>query len=458
MGVGSVILNQPGVLLYDADGNPIATTDDGGEHKLEAITKQRNAAGTIIDPATQGTLEAIKDTDGVRKIVDPLPAGTNVLGKLGIDSANTGGLALESTQTTLATEASVSSIDGKVATEATLSSLEGKAATQTTLAALETKAATQTTLAALESKAATQTTLATLATQVTAAAVQAVLEAIRDTAGVKKITDELPAGTQDIGSFRLRDILGNGISSVLNNTIRRLEARASITSPDGSLDVAVVTDNSINRVESRNTIVGQVGGTGSEAKVTTIADTEEAGEHRLQTESRLAPGSSVNIGSSIPSDPANLVIEFLKEPGGSESMLVNGGGTAVNFTYAPAAGESISVSDVLVVFTADDFTFDGGSFGPNAPLTNGVLFQIYADGATTDLFIIHQNEDFLRIPGRIPVINNTGPKDLLSAAFAFGGLIKLHGDDGDYVRMIVRDNLTSTKFKYFTATLYGAEI
>jgi hypothetical protein len=56
------------------------------------------------------------------------------------------------------------------------------------------------------------------------------------------------------------------------------------------------------------------------------------------------------------------------------------------------------------------------------------------------------------------VINNTGPKDLLSGAFAFGGLIKLVGDNGDYVRFTVRDDLTSTKLKYFTATVYGAEV
>lgn len=57
------------------------------------------------------------------------------------------------------------------------------------------------------------------------------LNSIKDTAGIKKITDALPAGTNRIGAVRLLDILDNGINSILNNAIRRLESRASITSP-----------------------------------------------------------------------------------------------------------------------------------------------------------------------------------------------------------------------------------
>jgi hypothetical protein len=56
----------------------------------------------------------------------------------------------------------------------------------------------------LPSGAATQATLATLLTQVTGAAIEAALDAIKDTAGIKKITDALPAGTNVIGSMKLR--------------------------------------------------------------------------------------------------------------------------------------------------------------------------------------------------------------------------------------------------------------
>ncbi len=57
----------------------------------------------------------------------------------------------------------------------------------------------------LPAGAATQTTLATLLTQVTGAAIQVALEAIKDTDGVKKITDALPVGDNVIGQVKVTD-------------------------------------------------------------------------------------------------------------------------------------------------------------------------------------------------------------------------------------------------------------
>lgn len=51
----------------------------------------------------------------------------------------------------------------------------------------------------LPSGAATEASLVLRATETTLAAVQSLLTAIRDTAGIKKITDALPAGTNNIG-------------------------------------------------------------------------------------------------------------------------------------------------------------------------------------------------------------------------------------------------------------------
>ena len=55
------------VELYDADGNPI---------DLEALTT-----------AIETILLAIKDTAGIKKIVDALPAGTNNIGKVTFDGS-----------------------------------------------------------------------------------------------------------------------------------------------------------------------------------------------------------------------------------------------------------------------------------------------------------------------------------------------------------------------------------
>jgi len=359
------------VLLYDANNNPIATTDDGGAYKVETIAKARNSSGTIIDPATEG-----KQDDAITKL-------TSLDGK---------DFATETTQATLATETTADAIRDNV----------GEAIASP---------AANTLLDRLKS-------------------IWTSLNDINLVSGIKKIVDALPTGDNWIGKSKVGD---------------------------GTNTVNLVLDNTIYRIESRASIVGQTEGAGSEKKVSVIDDISDSSVKRLQSESLLAPGSTVNIGSTIPSDPANLVIEFLSNATYDEDMLQDGT-TPIQFTYAPAAGKVIAVQDVLVCFTADDFEFNGASFGPNTMLSNGCLFQIYTGGSLIDLYTIYQNEDFLRIPGRIPVINNTGPKDLLSAAFVFGGLIQLDGDAGDYVRFTVRDDLTSTKFKYFTSTIYGAEI
>jgi len=74
--------DSPAVILYDAAGNPVAVTLDGSVYRLETVGKLRRADGTVVNPATEdGNLASIKDTDGIKKITDPLPAGTNLLGR-----------------------------------------------------------------------------------------------------------------------------------------------------------------------------------------------------------------------------------------------------------------------------------------------------------------------------------------------------------------------------------------
>lgn len=52
--------------------------------------KVYNSSGILIDPATEATLAAIKDTDGIKKIIDALPAGNNALGLVKVhDGTNT---------------------------------------------------------------------------------------------------------------------------------------------------------------------------------------------------------------------------------------------------------------------------------------------------------------------------------------------------------------------------------
>jgi hypothetical protein len=130
----------------------------------------------------------------------------------------------------------------------------------------------------------------------------------------------------------------------------------------------------------------------------------------------------------------------------------------VAFESGPTTTDEVwSIRELLLTFTADDFSFDGASFGPNSAMTNGLKIEIVKDSVVTEVFRVKQNEDFLRVPGRTPLVNNTGPKDVLGAALSFQGLV-LNQSTGDLVRVTVQDNLTSVKLKYLTATLFAVKV
>jgi hypothetical protein len=163
------------------------------------------------------------------------------------------------------------------------------------------------------------------------------------------------------------------------------------------------------------------------------------------------------IGTDVPSEPSDLVLTFCKN-GSSEDLRVDGSSTPVNFEAGPTVTDEIwSVRELLLTFAADDFNFDGDSFGPITKLTNGVSIRVVKDSVTTEVFVVKQNEDFLRVPGRTPLVNNTGPKDILGAGLSFQGLV-LNQADGDKIQVTVRDNLTSVKLQYFTATLFAVKV
>lgn len=447
---------SPAAVLYDASGNAVSIISDSGTYRVSTLGKVLNASGTQINPATKETLDSIKDTDGIKKITDQLPAGVNLLGKIQLrnpgDTVDLGDVSnpIRSDPTGTTTQpisASALPLPSGAATESTLSTADGRLTTiDATIDAIKDTDGIKKIVdqlpagtnnigdvdvvsSALPAGAATETTLTAADTKL--GTIDAVVDSIKDTDGIKKITDALPVGDNVIG-------------------------RVKIT--DGTSVADVITDNSINRLESRSSLVGQTASTGAEKKVSVIDDTQDSDVKRLQTQALLAPGSTVNIGTSIPADPANLTIEFLENASNSHDMLVDGSSTPVEFFFAPPSGATIAIEALLFVFTADDFEFDGASFGPNTALTNGFDTKLTVDSVVTTLFTIKQNEDFLRIPGRVPVINNTGPKDLLSAAFVFGGLLKLNGTDSDKISVFISDNMTSVKFKYLTATVYGAEV
>lgn len=486
-----------GRVLFDAAGNAIKVTQDGSDYKYEFIGKLRNAAGTIFNPATEETLttidsvlDSIKDTDGIKKITDSLPAGTNNIGDVDVVSS------------------------------------------------------------ALPDGAATEATLATRATEATAAAIETELIDIKSTSGVKKITDALPVGDNIIGRTKITDgtdvadvvvidgvnhvaagkrntvdtnnssvgQLGNGGSfvgtgtDVSQYTSVAISVHSDQDSAEDGMTFEFSQDNSnwddvysFNMIASQSeTRRFQFPVTAQYFRVNYTNGTETTTEFRAQTllhrenlltsihrvesvvhEDRSAqlvksvliaqregavikdfyPVQSdvsgnlkvTTIGADVPSDPEGLVLQFVEDTG-SEDMLVDGSGTPVVFERGPTDTDEIwSLRELMFVFTADDFEFDGESFGSLSALTNGIKIEVVKDSVATEIFRIHQNEDFLRVPGRLPLVNNTGPKDVLGSVLSFDGLV-LSEPTGDFVRITIQDDLDNTKLKYLTATVFASKV
>jgi len=164
MSAGSTV---PNVLLYDANGNPIvfgsatsavslpvviasdqaavAIKDGGGSITVDAAalplptgaaTESTLAALNINAGDIETILVAIRDTTGVKKIADQLPAGTNNIGDVDVvSSALPAGAATEATVATLATQATAALIKAKTDN---LDVLLSTRATESTVAAINT--------------------------------------------------------------------------------------------------------------------------------------------------------------------------------------------------------------------------------------------------------------------------------------------------------------------------------
>ena len=87
-----------------------------------------------------------------------------------------------------------------------------------------------------------------------------------------------------------------------------------------------------------------------------------------------------------------------------------------------------------------------------------MLFRsIISGGNEFVVFNILQNEDwlFFNSPQGM-VLNNTGPKDLMSAGFYFGESMTMYHGTNDQVRVTVRDNLTGNQMpNFFRIKVFG---
>ena len=243
------------------------------------------------------------------------------------------------------------------------------------------------------------------------------------------------------------------VQSLKTNTSGRLEQVLY----DGSGNpVAVVLDNSIYRLETRSSIVGQTAGAGSEKKVTVIDDVTTASHKRMQVEADIKPGATINVVQGA-GDPTLVVTGFLTTSGGSEDMVVDGSGTSVTFTFPADGYDDILITSLRFVFSAGTINIDGNSFAKGSSLTNGITIGGTVNGgAILSIATIQFNADWLRLQGR-SFTEFSGADDLIVASVEFGGRTLLEGGSGDEMTVTIQDDLTTgaRDINYLTCTFYG---
>jgi len=160
--------------------------------------------------------------------------------------------------------------------------------------------------------------------------------------------------------------------------------------------------------------------------------------------------------SGVPADNAVFFTTYLLN-GASAAMNVSGSlGSPQSFMYAPSVGQ-VSYLTTVKFLLVDSGTMDPGDFGSiTAGLTNGVVVEIRSQGVTYTYCTLRTNLDItLLLAGggsgtTAPIFLGLGTtsgfletSDVVLSGKGFSPPIPLVGSSGDYVKFIVRDNLTA---------------
>lgn len=141
--------------------------------------------------------------------------------------------------------------------------------------------------------------------------------------------------------------------------------------------------------------------------------------------------------------------------GTSRNMNVNGSSTAQHFTVAPPAGQIWWLEKVSILLIdgggqdPDDFGSIGGLLDNEA--TNGWRLQAQSQGALRTIGSYINNAQLFHAFGHNKSMRESG-SGFLNEDDQFGGemiftrAIRLVGDQGDYARFTVRDNLNGLEW------------
>lgn len=126
----------------------------------------------------------------------------------------------------------------------------------------------------------------------------------------------------------------------------------------------------------------------------------------------------------------------------NSDMLVDGSGTPVPYSSGPAVGKLWFVEN-LKIFIRDDGAFKLDEFGSGPALTTGLLVEARMNGAIETSFTIKNNKDMFVGMDELIEVDQVQGSPLLIISVKFLNPLTLVGDQGDFIRITVQDDLTN---------------
>jgi len=170
---------------------------------------------------------------------------------------------------------------------------------------------------------------------------------------------------------------------------------------------------------------------------------------------RLAVDSVVTSINNVPANNFRFIIDNVKTSGGSKYLSVDGSGTPVNFDYTVPAGDIFYIQ-VLSFIMQDVGTNSLAKFGGLTALTNGVKIEMRIGGTTYLTTIIKTNAELITTFNTGIGVENSLFSATLAGNITFDSPIRMVGDDGDYLRVIIQDDLEDIGF--FESRVQGFEV
>lgn len=156
-------------------------------------------------------------------------------------------------------------------------------------------------------------------------------------------------------------------------------------------------------------------------------------------------GNTITFLSPLDQDiTTNAVVEF----GEWDISTADGSTNTVIFKIQPPAGATWDITRINIVIT-DNSPMDDGRFGGISQLTNGLVLRV-TDSYYKNLWLVSNNSGFKEYGSSLTYASRApaGQYGLIAtktfAGQPFNGVVlRLNGDTGDQLQLIVQDDLTA---------------